>query len=213
MKSAVLSTLGVSLLVASFAPAHAERVSPCKTIRAEGAAFLQLCGGARLRSFALSMQGTERTAVLEHTNKFKFSCRPGFCQGEPAISGWFIDSKVWTRGKQDEPAIFDILATEAGWKLLGSEQHFRGIFKPSCELSHVTVAGLSGQMICYNTESPTAEGPATVVMIAADDWAGFVLLFQSPDSKNVVDHAVSALRAFSLERGEGDVTLKRWLQQ
>jgi hypothetical protein len=64
MKPGVLSTLGVLLLVAGLAPAQAERVSPCKTIRAEGAAILQLCGGARLRSFALSMQGLFGVAVM-----------------------------------------------------------------------------------------------------------------------------------------------------
>jgi hypothetical protein len=211
MKFGVLSTFGVLLLVASFAPAHAERVSPCKTIRAKGAAFLQLCGGALLRSFALSMQGTERTAVHEYSNKFRFSCRPGFCQGEPDISGSFIDPDAWTRSKQDEAAVFDILASQAGWKLLGSEQHFRGIFKPSCDRS-VTVAGLPGRMICYNTGSSAADSSPTVIMVAADDQVGFMLSFQSLDSKNVRDDAVSALRAFNLERGEGDVTLERWFR-
>ena len=211
MKSGVLSTLAVLLLVAGLAPAHAERVSPCKTIRAEGAAILQLCGGARLRSFALSMQGTERTAVHEYSSKFRFSCRLGFCQGEPDISGSFIDPDAWTLSKQDEAAVFDIMATQAGWKLLGSEQHFRGIFKPSCDRS-VTVAGLPGRMICYNTGSAAADSSPTVIMVAADDRVGFLLSFQSLDSNNVRDDAVSALRAFSLERGEGDVALERWFR-
>src|ERR1700730_2937824 len=96
-----VAALGVLLLMFGLTTAHAEQGPPCKTIRADGAAFLQQCSG-RLRSFALSMQGTERTAVREHTNKFRFSCRPGFCQDEPTISGWFIDHRVWTTSKQDE---------------------------------------------------------------------------------------------------------------
>lgn len=98
MKSGVLSTLVVLLLVAGLAPAHAQRLQmePCKVLRRDGAAVLQHCG-RELRSFALSMNGTERTAVQEHTNKFRFSCRPGFCQDEPDITGWFIDPKGWTR--------------------------------------------------------------------------------------------------------------------
>jgi hypothetical protein len=206
------AALGVLLLISSFAPAHADPTDPCKTIRAEGAAFVQLCGGSRLRSFSLSMPGTERTAARQHTNQFRFSCRPGFCQDEPEILGWFIDYRVWAQSKQDESAIFDVLAAEVGWKLLRSEQHWRGILKPSCEASKITLAGLPGQMTCYNTGVPTAEYPATIVMVAADDRVGLLLLFQSSDSKNIANQAVSALRTFSLERGEGDATLERWLR-
>ena len=147
------------------------------------------------------MQGTERTAT-QYSNKFRFSCRPGFCQGEPDISGSFIDPDAWMRSKQDEAAVFDIMTARVGWKLLGSEQHFREIFKPSCDRS-VTVAGLPGRMIRYNTGSAAADSSPTVIMVAADDRVGFMLSFQSPDSKNVRDDAVSALRAFSLERGKG----------
>jgi hypothetical protein len=49
-------------------------------------------------------------------------------------------------------------------------------------------------------------------MVAADDRVGLLLLFQSSDSKNIANQAVSALRTFSLERGEGDATLERWLR-
>jgi hypothetical protein len=213
MKSGVLLTLGVLLMISGLAPAHADRyVAPCKVLRAEGAAILQQCG-RELRSFALSMDGTERTPVKEHTNKFRFSCRPGFCQGEPDITGRFIDPKVWTRSKQDEASIFDILATEAGWKLLGSEQHFRGVFKPSCELSHVTLAGLPGQMICYKTEPATA-GSSTVIMVVADADVGLMVTFHGSDPKDVLDFAVSSLRVFGSERGRGDAVLfERWFNR
>jgi hypothetical protein len=214
MKSGALSTLAVLLLVASLAPAHAERaqMEPCKVLRMDGAAILQQCG-RELRSFALSMDGTERTAIKEHTNKFRFSCRPGFCQGEPDITGRFIDPRAWTRSKQDEAAIFDILASEAGWKMLGSEQHFRSVFKPSCELSHVTLAGLPGQMICYKTEPATA-GSSTIVMVVADSDVGLMVTFHGSDPKDVLDFAVSSLRVSSPERGRGDVVLfERWFNR
>jgi hypothetical protein len=212
MKSGVLTTLAVLSLVASLAPARADRIiEPCKVLRADGAAILQQCG-RELRSFALSMTGTERTAVKEHTNKFRFSCRPGFCQGEPDITGRFIDPRAWTRSKQDESTIFDILASEAGWKMLGSEQHFRGVFKPSCELSHVTLAGMPGQMICYKTE-PAAAGSSIVVMVVADADVGLMVTFQGSDLKDVLDFAVSSLRVFGAERGRGDAGLfERWFR-
>ena len=117
-----------------------------------------------------------------------------------------------TMGKQDEPAIFDLFADLAGWKLLRSEQHFRSIFKPNCKLSGVSLAGLPGQMACYEMKSADA-GLSTVVMVAADDEVGLVLSFHGPDLRNVQNYAVSALRWFSLERGRGDATLERWLQQ
>jgi hypothetical protein len=212
MKSGVVSTLAVLLLVASLAPARAERVAKpvCKIIRIADAAFLQQCD-RQLRSFALSMPGTERTAVREQPNKFKFTCRPGFCQDEPEVTGWFIDPESWKRSKQDEPAIFDLYADLAGWKLLRSEQHFRSIFKPNCKQSGVALAGLPGQMICYEMKSADA-ALSTVVMVAADAEVGLVLSFHGPDLKKVQDYAVSALRWFSLERGRGDATLERWFQ-
>jgi hypothetical protein len=212
MKSGVLSTLAVLLLVAGLAPARAERVAKpvCKIIRIADAAFLQQCD-RRLHSFALSMPGTERTAVREHTSKFKFICRPGFCQDEPEVWGWFVNPEIWKRSKQDEPAIFDLYADLVGWKLLRSEQHFRSIIKPNCKLSGVTLAGLPGQMICYEMKSADA-GLSTVVMVAADAEVGLMLAFHGPDLRKVQDYAVSALRWFSLERGRGDATLERWLQ-
>jgi hypothetical protein len=179
-------------------------------MRMDGAALLQKCGD-QLQSFALSMKGTERTAVREHTNKFRFSCRPGFCEGEPEISGWFIDPDAWTQSNQDEPSIFAILAAQAGWKLLGSEEHFRNIFKPSCELSPVTLAGLPGRMICYEVKSEAAVGLSTVVIVAADNEVGFAVAFQGLD-KRAVDQAVSNLGVFDLHRGHGDAALERWLQ-
>jgi hypothetical protein len=208
-----VATLSVLLVISCLTSAYAEQVAKpaCKIMRMAGAAFLQQCGD-QLRSFALSMSGTERTAVREHTNKFRFSCRPGFCQGEPGIWGWFIDPDVWKQSKQDESSIFDILAGLAGWKLLGSEQHFRSISKPTCELSQISLGGLSGQMICYETKSEAAVGLSTVVMVAADPEVGIVITIQGPDSKQVLDQAVSALKVFNLERGRGDATLERWLQ-
>jgi hypothetical protein len=209
----VLPALAVLLPVTGFAPAHADRVAKpvCKIIRVADAAFLQQCD-RQLRSFALSMPGTERTPVREHTNKFKFTCRPGFCQDEPEVTGWFVNPEIWKRSKRDEPAIFDLYADLVGQKLLRSEQHFRSIFKPSCKLSAVTLAGLPGEMICYAMKSADA-ALSTVVMVAADDEVGLVLSFHGPDLRNVQDYAVSALRRFSLERGRGDATLERWLQE
>jgi hypothetical protein len=204
--------LGLLSLFSGVISAHAEPVSPCRTVRAEEAAILQVCGLVHLRSFALSMEGSERTAVREHTNKFKFVCRPGFCQDEPDIVGWFIDPDVWTQSKQDEPSIFDILATETGWKMLHSDQHFRSALKPTCEPSSVTFAGLPGKMMCYNTVSDAGGNVQSIVMVAADGRVGFLILFQSRDSKDIKGHAVSSLRAFSLARGEGDRTLERWMR-
>jgi hypothetical protein len=208
-----VAALSVLLLISGLTSAHAEQVARpvCKIMRIAGAAFLQQCD-SQLRSFALSMSGTERTAVREHTNKFRFSCRPGFCQDEPEISGWFIDPEVWKQSKQDESSIFDIFAAQAGWKLLGSEQQLRSIYRPSCELSRVTLAGLPGQMICYEIKPEASAGMSTVVIVAADAEVGFVVTFWGPDSKKVLDQAVTALRVFSLERGHGDATLERWLQ-
>ncbi|MEA2912171.1 MAG: hypothetical protein QOJ15_4252 [Bradyrhizobium sp.] len=214
MKPGVLSTLIVLLLVAGLAPARAQRVQmePCKVLRRDGAAILQQCG-RELRSFALTMDGTERTAVQEHSNKFRFSCRPGFCQGEPNVTGWFVDPKGWAQSKQDESTIFDIVAAEAGWKLLGSEQHFRGVFKPSCELSRVTLAGMPGQMICYKVEATDAAGSSTVVMVVADADVGLMVTFQGSDPKDVLDFAISSLRVFGAERGRGDAGLfERWFR-
>jgi hypothetical protein len=207
-----VATLGVVLLASSLTSAHAATTAKpaCEIVRMDGAALLQKCG-EQLRSFALSMKGTERTAVREHTNKFRFSCRPGFCEGEPEISGWFVDPDVWMQGKQDEPSVFAILAAQAGWKLLGSEEHFRSIFRPSCELSQVTVAGLPGRMICYEVKSESTIGLSTVVIVAADSEVGFVVTFQGLD-KRAVDQALSNLGAFDLQRGHGDVALERWLQ-
>ena len=212
MKSGVLSALVVLLLISGFAPAAAERLGKpvCKIVRTADAALLQQCD-RQLRSFALSMPGTERTAAREQPNKFKFTCRPGFCQDEPEVSGWFVNPEAWKRGKQDEPAIFDLYADLVGWKLLRSEQHFRSIFKPNCKLSGVTLAGLPGQMICYEMKSADA-ALSVVVMVAADAEIGLVLAFHGPDLRKVQDYAVSSLRWFSLERGRGDATLERWLQ-
>jgi hypothetical protein len=212
MKSGVLSTLGVLLLVASLDPAHADRIAKpvCRIMRIADAAFLQQCD-RQLRSLALSMPGTERTAVREHTDKFKFTCRPGFCQDEPEVTGWFVNPEIWKRSKQDEPAIFDLFADLVGWKLLRSEQHFRSIFKSSCKLSAVTLAGLPGGMTCCDMKSAEA-ALSTVVIVAADGEVGLVLSFTGPDLGKVQDYVVSALKWFSLERGRGDATLERWLQ-
>jgi hypothetical protein len=206
-----VAALGMWLLLSGLTAAHVEAKPACKVIRITGAAFLQRCDD-QLSSFALTMNGTERTAVREHTNKFRFSCRPGFCQDEPEIWGWFIDPETWKQSQQDEPAIFAILADLAGWKLLGSEQHFRNVFRPSCDISRVTVAGLPGQMICYEMKSEATHGLSTIVIVAADAEVGFMISIQGPELKNVRDQAVLALKAFNLERGRGDATLERWLQ-
>jgi hypothetical protein len=206
-----VAALGVLLLLSGLTSTRAEAKPACKVIRITGAAFLQQCDD-QLSSFALTMNGTERTAVREHTNKFRFSCRPGFCQDEPEIWGWFINPETWKQSQQDESAIFAILADLAGWKLLGSEQHFRNVFRPSCDLSQVTVAGLPGQMICYEMKSEATHGLSTVVIVAADAEVGFVIAIQGPEPKIVLDQAALALRVFSLERGHGDATLERWLQ-
>jgi hypothetical protein len=208
-----VTALSVLLLISGLSFAHADQVAKpaCKIMRIAGAAFLQQCDD-RLSSFALTMPGTERTPAREHTNKFRFSCRPGFCQDEPEIWGWFINPETWKQSQQDESGIFAVFADLAGWKLLGSEQHFRNIFRPSCELSQVTVAGLPGQMVCYDMKSEVTHGLSTVVIVAADAEVGFVIAIQGSELKNVRDQAASALRAFSLERGRGDATLERWLQ-
>jgi hypothetical protein len=205
-----VAALGVVLFLSALTSAQAAAAAKpaCRIMRMEGAALLQKCDD-QLQSFALSMKGTERTAVREHTNKFRFSCRPGFCDGEPEIIGWFIDPDAWTQSKQDEASVFAIVAAQAGWKLLGSEEHFRGIFKPSCELSPVTLAGLPGRMICYEVKSEAAVGLSMVV--AADAEVGFLVTFQGLDSKGV-ERAVSNLSVFDLQRGHGDTALERWLQ-
>jgi hypothetical protein len=206
-----VAALAVLLLLSGLTSAHAQAKPACKLMRIADAALLQRCGD-RLSSFALTMPGTERTPVREHTNKFRFSCRPGFCQGEPEIWGWFINPETWKESRKDEPGIFGVFADLAGWKLLGSEQHFRDIFRPSCDLSQVTIAGLPGQMICYEMKSEATHGLSTVILVAADAEIGVVIAIQGPELKNVQDQAVSALRAFSLERGHGDATLERWFQ-
>jgi hypothetical protein len=213
MKTAARAGLALLLLVSGLHTAQAERLDnkpACTIVRIDAAAFLERCA-AQLRSFVLSMPGTERTAAREHTNKFRFSCRPGFCQDEPHITGWFIDPDMWRRSKQDEAAIFDIFAELAGWKLLKSEAHFRTLFKPVCALSGVMLAGVPGKMICYELKSGDS-ALATVLMIAAEPEIGLVLSFDGPDLKSVQEYARSSLQRFNLARSRGDAALERWLQ-
>lgn len=207
--------LGLMLLISDPAEIYAEQTEKCRIIRVEGAAFLAKCGTS-LRSFALLMENTKRTPERTATDKFRFTCPPGLCPNEPDISGWFIAPNAWRRSKRDEPAIFDLLAAGAGWKMLKSEEYWRGVFKPSCEISDVAIAGLTGRSICYSFRGDKGDDAEEVVIVAvvADADAGFLISFQMSKTSlsNLQTQAASAIRTFRLERGKGDATLERWIR-
>ena len=199
MKPAVLSTLGVLLLIFGIAPAHAERVAKpvCKIIRIADAGILQQCDG-QLRSFALSTPALNEPRYATY-QQIQIYLQTRILSRRAEHYGWFVDPKGWAE-QTGRAYDFRSIRRMVGWKLLGSEQHVRSIFKPSCKLSDVTLAGMPGQMICYEVKSADAAS-STVVMVVADEDVGLVVTFPGPDLKDVLDYAVSSLRGLGASEG------------
>jgi hypothetical protein len=197
--AAVLASAWMLLATGS----HAQDESSCNVVKGYNTSYLALCGD-RLRSFSLRLWDARRPIEGLGYAPFQFKCGlPPMCDGEPDIYGWFIDGRAWRNTKQDEPAVLELL--QRGLALPA----FRPT--PVCDVFDVKVADLAARAVCYYI--PEA-GFSVIVVVAAEEEAGFVLMFQdrTQDWATLRDNALEKLPRFEFLRASGDPALLRWLQ-
>jgi len=196
-----LVVAGAWMLLA--APVAAQDEQSCKIVKGFNTAYLELCGD-QLRSFTLRLWDVRRPIEGIGYAPFRFSCAiEPMCKGEPDIYGWFIDQRLWLKTAQDEAAVFRLLQ--------------RGPVRPAdrptpvCDVFDVKLADMPGRAVCY--EIP-ALGFSAIVVVVADEDAGFVLIFQdrTSDWTTLRDNALQKLQRFEILRASGDAALLRWLR-
>jgi hypothetical protein len=186
----------------------------CRVISAQGASFLEECG-SRLNSFSLSLSETKltlseikREVGSDLHGRFYFPCsvKP-MCENEPTISGFFIAPESWNKSPKDEVAIYQasqrVPLMAVSWSKRGGPPP--DMPAATCPLFDVSVDGMAGRAACF---------ASSVVVVAADDHAGFLLIFYQHDkSGNVLrDKVLDLIPRFKIERAAGDAGLKRWMQ-
>jgi len=184
--------------------ALAQQQSGCQLLRADGAAFVERCGD-RLNSFALVLDDISRSVGRDIHGRFGFVCPIELmCEDKPEILGWFIDQQSWKQGAQDEWAIADLLMKRS-WDPPPS------VPKSSCDAFEVKVADLTGRAVCYEFRDI---GLSVILIVAADEKTGFVLIFQqrTSDWMQLRDKALQGLAKFRIQRASGDAALMRWMK-
>jgi len=191
--------------ISAAAPVLAEDDPACQMIRSVGASFLERCGD-KLNSFSLSLSDISRSVGNDLHGRFAFVCGPIelMCEGKPEILGWFLDLKRWKQGGQDEPAIAELLL-ERMW------HPGQSVPASSCGIVEVKVADMPGRAVCH--EFPDVSFSA-IVIVAADDRTGFVLIFgqRDVDWSSLRDKALQTLPRFEVQRATGDAGLLRWMR-
>jgi hypothetical protein len=185
-------------------PSSQPSAPPCRVLKVDGPAFIARCGD-RLSSFALVIEDISRVAASDSHGRFGFVCPIELmCEDKPEIFGWFIEPQTWQQGARDEWAIAELL-TSRPWAPLQS------VPKSSCELFDVTLGDMKGRGVCY--EFPEMQ-LSVILMVAADDNAGFALVYQQREIgvKDLHDKVMQRLSRVQIERGSGDRALLRWMR-
>jgi hypothetical protein len=181
--------------------------STCNPVTSSGAGFLVECG-KQLHSYNLSLSesklglsGAKREVRLDLHGRFAFFCPvETMCANEPTVGGFFLAPAGWLSSSKDEQAIFQVLRNMP-WPG-GSPPP---IPSASCPVFDVSIGGMNGRAVCFDE---------SVVIVAADDRVGFLLLFSQRDKPAAVlkDKVLEMLPRFEIERATGEVGLKRWLR-
>jgi hypothetical protein len=193
------------------ATASGEEIEACRVVNAQGSAFLKHCGD-RLLSFALSLDDVRRMVTNGEYGKFDFECPiPAMCANEPEINGWFIDHKGWRRSAQDESAVFEVLRMPPVMAIAGRAGTPPPQPKSLCGVTEVRVADLPGRAVCYQLPETRS---SSVIVIAADADAGFILVFQQRglDWAALRDKTLQTLPRFEIERAAADAAMLRWVK-
>jgi hypothetical protein len=188
----------------------------CRVVRVEGTSWLEECG-KQLNSYSLSLSETKlglsdikREGWWDMHGRFSFSCPvEPICGNEPIIGGTFIDSESWNNSSKDEGAIFQVLRPLMAMSLRGGAPS--EVPTSACPLFDVSIDGMAGRAVCFDEAKM---GGGNVVVVAASDHVGFLLIFsQSDQSANVVrKEALELLPRFKIERATGDVALLKWMR-
>ena len=135
------------------------------------------------------------------------------CEGEPAISGFFVPWATWQNSAKDEKAIYETLRSvpmmAVSWSFVGGQP--RPLPPLTCPLFDVSVGDMTGRAVCFG-DAETKAG--YVVAVVADDHIGFLLAFYQQDNSasTLKSKADELLPRFKIERATGDVGLMRWFR-
>jgi hypothetical protein len=208
----------VAAVVASLASAtllsDARAQQPiCNVVRVQDAGLLEDCGN-QLRSFFLILSDLKREVSGDFHGHFAYRCSVELmCDGESTITGFYISPDGWQASAKDEAAIFQALqstpigATGQG-RPGGPEPQMPSV---ACPIFDVSVGGLAGRAVCFDE---AAMKGGNVVVVAADNDVGFLLVFYRSDQSAAVlrEKVVDVISRFKIERATGDVSLLRWMQ-
>jgi hypothetical protein len=201
----LMAALAAAAITGTHAPA--QDTSKCRLVKVGGAGFVQQCGD-RLHAFGLSMPDIRRTAPQGNDPQgwFTFGCPfEPLCADEPEIRGAFFDAVDWQKSAKDAQAVWDVVERR-------SSLHIRGEPANSpCEAFDVSIAGLAGRAVCYQSGQPVR---SAILVVAADGDIGFILIFLRPeqDWTALRDKVVQLLPRFTIGRASGDAALLGWLR-
>jgi hypothetical protein len=189
----------------------------CRVVRVEGTSWLEECG-KQLNSFSLSLSEMKlslseikREVGWDMHGRFSFSCPvEPICGNEPIIGGTFIDSESWNNSSKDAGAIFHALRPLMAMSLRGGAPS--EVPTSACPLFDVSADGMAGRAVCF--DEAKMGGGNVVVVVAASDHVGFLLIFsQSDQSANALrDKVLELIPRFRIERATGDVALLKWMK-
>ena len=193
-------------------PAQAQE-RPCVVARVHPLGVLEQCE-QEFRSRTIEMEDIRRFLTIEQNGVFYFACPvEGMCADDPQISGWMINAPRWQQSPHDEETIFNIFRSVPGaggpWQNNGA----LSIARPDsrCGLFDLTVAGLSGNGVCYRSDD---EASSAVVVVASDAHLGYMLIFhqQDVDSAALKEKVLTLLPRFKIQVARGDFGMAKWFQ-
>lgn len=193
-------------------PAASSATQECRGISQDKASFLERCGD-RLNAWRLTLP-FKREIWSDLHGRIFFSCGiEPMCDGEPTIGGGFVNRAEWQAGARNERAIFKLLMD----RLLTDHlqvpiEQLPPMPHPACPLFDVSFAGMAGKAICFGEPGVNR---SSVVVVAADDRAAFLLRFYQQDrSPDALKEKVvfEWLPRFKIERATGDAALLKWFR-
>ena len=187
-------------------PAASSATQECRGISQSKASFLERCGD-RLNAWRLTLP-FKREIWSDLHGRIFFKCGIGpMCDGEPTIAGGFVNRAEWQAGAKDERAIFELLMDRLQVPIgpLPPMPH------PACPLFDVSFAGMAGKAVCFGEPGVNR---SSVIVVAADDRAAFLLRFYQDESPDALKEKVvfEWLPRFKIERATGDAALLKWFR-
>lgn len=208
----LLVALALVLAGAVGGGAPAQTPQGCFVLRLHPGGILEQCGD-RLRSLMLEFNDISRQPIIDASGAFGFVCPvEEMCVDAPAVTGWLIDPRRWTRSNRDEEAIFSIFRQppRAGGFAPG------GLLTPAqptsaCKVFDIEIAGLAGRGACYQSDDPKT---SAVVVAAANDEIGYLFAFyqREVDWQTLREHVIRLAPRFRVAVETGDIGLLKWIR-